>query len=131
MISNPGRIEAKQHPPTSALHYARRLKFWTDRLPLLVAEMQVALERREGVLRMRRAGLNYREIGERLGVSATRARQLIDRADRDRDKSPVQKFFDDGRDIEKLAGPTHKDDDLLRDVCAASRETRTDFSERK
>lgn len=46
-------------------------------------------ERRDHVLELRGQGLTYREIGDRLGVTASRARQLYFQAERLREDIPL------------------------------------------
>lgn len=61
---------------------------WEDVLPPLVAKAQKAYERQCQVLRMREAGLIYKEIGERLGVCRVRARQIAEKAKRMKKRTP-------------------------------------------
>jgi len=59
----------------------------------VVATMQVAWERGATLLAMRAAGLTYRDIGERLNISASRASQIAEKAQHDRRhgrRSPVE-----------------------------------------
>jgi hypothetical protein len=48
----------------------------------VTVERQIQWERHTTALAMRAAGLTYREIGERMGISRTRAAQMVDRASR-------------------------------------------------
>jgi hypothetical protein len=75
---------------------------WFDLVPNDVARLQLAYERRHRVLRVRQAGLTYRELGAALGVSFERARQIVLRAQRDK-LSPVERYCVAHGDICELA----------------------------
>jgi len=69
------------------------LAYWDDLLGNETLAMeQAAYERGECVVRMRRAGLIYQEIGGALGVGTNRARQLF-AAHLRRRCAPAEKHF--------------------------------------
>lgn len=85
---------------------AEALNYWMWRVPLEVAQKQVANEMDRLVLRMVQAGATYRFIGERLGVSASRAQQRARKASwkaMRRVPCPVEGYFNELGDIKKLS----------------------------
>jgi hypothetical protein len=78
---------------------------WSDVLPSPIARQQGVWERAQSALRMRQAGLTYRAIGERLGISGSMARLLTPKARRERHlyRIPVVLYFAETHDIERLA----------------------------
>jgi DNA-binding CsgD family transcriptional regulator len=46
------------------------------------AVMQAARERERIAIEMRRSGMTYKKIGERMGVTAERARYIVDKGER-------------------------------------------------
>ena len=42
-------------------------------------QRQIAWDRRRQAVRMRECGLTFKEVGERLGITGNRARQLVER----------------------------------------------------
>ena len=80
---------------------------WKDVLPTSgMALQQRAWERGRALLRCRAAcpNMTFREMGKRIGVSTEHARQLLWKAERNRDKtSPVERYLRQDRDIWELA----------------------------
>ena len=77
--------------------HSRRSRIdWSELLdnPVTV-QRQIQWERRTTALAMHKAGLTYREIGERMGVSRTRAAQMVWRASRPwkNQVSPAEAFM--------------------------------------
>ena len=73
---------------------------YEDVLPPEVARKQRAWERDSAVMRARKAGVTLREIGENLGISVERVRQLECRAyrrERRGEKSPIELYFERSR----------------------------------
>jgi hypothetical protein len=69
---------------------------WHDCVPAPIAEWQASWDRKMQVLRMKQCGLRLVDIGERLGVSGSRARQLAVKAEkyvRQGRMSPVEEYF--------------------------------------
>lgn len=60
---------------------------WFDVLPYWIAKQQIKDERCRRVLRARRAGATYAEIGRHIGISGGRVAQLAHYAER-RERSP-------------------------------------------
>lgn len=78
------------------------MRRWADVLPTHIAARQNAHERAKKALSMRELGFTYVQIGERLEISESRARQLVRHGSK---KSPVEKFLETGGDIAALMRP--------------------------
>ena len=59
----------------------------------LLVDRQVMWERNHTVIAMREAGLKFREIGERMGVTGGRAQQMYNKARRTKGPSPVENYL--------------------------------------
>jgi DNA-binding transcriptional regulator LsrR (DeoR family) len=74
------------------------MRNWEDVLPKHVAKYQHSWERRMRVFRAINAGAARKEIAKAMGLSLTRVRQIISRADREVRygyKSPVEKYLNE------------------------------------
>ena len=80
---------------------------WFDILPEDIAQQQIYWENsnRRRAWRMHQAGLTYKQIGERLGISGQRACEMAKRFN-DK-KSPAERYLEHSTDIMKLAGLLH------------------------
>lgn len=90
---------------------------WHDVLPRFVAINQKGFERAHAAVRARRAGLTFREIGLRLGVTTERARQLAMKGERllaRNATAPVVLYFREREDVRKIAHRTMRANLLAR-----------------
>jgi hypothetical protein len=69
--------------------------------PYSVAKRQAAWDRRMWMLRFneRHSELTLRKLGAVFSLSAERTRQLLHRADRERNRSPIERYFGEQEDI--------------------------------
>lgn len=75
------------------------MRNWMELVPETVAIQQIAYERRIMVCKLRELGMSLSEIGVRLGVSTSRAQQMLAKENRrrarygDDAKCPVERYF--------------------------------------
>lgn len=85
----------------------QRLQYWCNRVPTSVALQQAAYERCCVVWRLRRHGLELKEIAWHLKISGARVWQLekryFDNLQKYHDQSPVELYFANTADIATLA----------------------------
>lgn len=87
-----------------------------------LADLHRAWQRREAFARMRRLGMTYKQIGEIVGLTQGRIRQLVQRAGR---RPPVEIYLADNSDIRELA------DKIKHSIRVAAWRERRDAGKRK
>ena len=76
---------------------------WFDLVPPRVAAAQIRWERRQTVIRMRRLGFTFAEIGARMGFTGSAAGMMFNTWKDKEDPSPAKAYFADTRYIKRLA----------------------------